>query len=352
MNEFKLICVSARDWSARGEQYGEQAAPEIRMCVETYKEHLSRMKGLEWRDAREEAMRYLPIVTTALPGETGMLRGVARSSGVDFEDIMVLNTRYEILHYPKKECTAYAVLRSASRDSKVYVGQNWDQRPVIAPHSIILHVTLADGTKVMGMTEAGQLIRNGMNSHGLGLVSNGLHSSRDLNEIGVPGNFMRMRALRSKSFEEMTEIVTAFHRSVANNYLLASADDHALDIEGIPGSPVILYPENGVLAHANHILSNPELDTSKGKKFRGERLAALLRQYAGNITTDLIKECLRDHKGYPDSICSHPEDGETDVHSTWMTIASIMYNLDDLEMEVCRDNPCTGKYQKYRMADY
>ena len=101
MNEFKLICVSARDWSARGEQYGEQAALEVRMCVETYKEHLSRIKGLEWQDAREESIRYLPIVTAALPGETGMLRGVARSSGVDFEDMMVLNIRYEMLKYTK-----------------------------------------------------------------------------------------------------------------------------------------------------------------------------------------------------------------------------------------------------------
>jgi isopenicillin-N N-acyltransferase-like protein len=352
MKEFRLIRVSAPDSFGRGEQYGEQAAHEIRLCIETYKDHLSGMRRLDWQTAREEAMKYLPLVGAALPVETEMLRGVARGSGADFEDLMVLNTRYEILHYPKNECTAFAVLRSAAADNKVFVGQNWDQRPIITPHSVLLHVILEDGTKIMGMTEAGQLLRNGMNSNGLGMVSNGLHSSRDSREIGVPGNFMRMRALRSKTFEEMTEVVTAFHRSVANNYLLASTDDRALDIECIPGMPVILYPEHGIVTHANHILSHPELDVSKGKKFRDERLGELLRQNAGNITADRIKECLRDHKGYPDSICSHLEEGATNLHRAWMTIASILYNLDDLEMEVCRDNPCTGEYKKYRLSDF
>lgn len=351
MKEFRLIRLSARDAFARGEQYGEQAACEIRTCVETYKEHLSRMKGLDWKGAREEATKYLPLVTAALPNETDMLRGTARASGVDFEDVMVLNTRYEILHYPKEECTAYAVLRSAGREDKVFVGQNWDQRPIIEAHAIVLHIVMEDGMKIVGVTEAGQLLRNGMNSRGLGMVSNGLHSSRDSNAIGVPGNFMRMRALRSRSFEEMTEVVTAFHRSVSNNYLIASADDRALDIESIPGTPMLLYPENGILTHANHILSRPELDSSKGKKFRGERLYELLRQYTGDITAKHIKECLADHKGYPDSVCSHMEEDETDMHRAWTTIASIIYNLSDLEVEVCRGVPCLGEYAKYSLMD-
>ena len=32
------------------------------------------------------------------------------------------------------------------------------------------HITQPDGTRIMGLTEAGQVIRGGMNSHGLGSV--------------------------------------------------------------------------------------------------------------------------------------------------------------------------------------
>jgi isopenicillin-N N-acyltransferase-like protein len=298
-------------------------------------------------------MRYLPLVGGALPAETDMLRGIASGSQNDFEDIMVLNTRYEILHYPKNECTTYAALRTATKDQKTFIGQNWDQRPMVAEHTVVLHLTMGDGTKIMGLTEAGQMLRNGFNSHGLGLVSSGLNSSTDTKDIGIPGNFMRMRVLRSSSFDEMSDLITTCERSVANNYCIASSkDDKALDIEAIPGTPFLFHPEKGVIAHANHILGDPSLDTSKGKKFRGERLGELLRGYAPDITAGNIKESLSDHEGFPDSVCNHCRDEVTDQHRQWMTVASMIYNLDDLEFEVCCGNPCEGEYVKYRLGDY
>ena len=350
--EFKFVRVSAPDAFGRGKEYGEQAREEVGLCVETYKEHLSRLKGLDWQQAREEAGKYLPLVEAALPWETDMLRGVAVGSGADFEDVMVLNTRYEILHYPANECTTYAVLREATREGKVFIGQNWDQRPIVTPHSIILHVTMEDGTKIMGMTEAGQLLRNGISSRGLGLTASGLNSSLDRRQIGIPGNFLRMRALRSKSFDEMAELIVAFQRAVANNYCIASDDSRALDIEGIPQYPALFHPKKGIVTHANHILSRPELDASKGRKFRGERLAELLGERTGDITADYIRQCLADHKEFPDSICSHIEDGITDMHRAWMTVSSMIYNLTDLEFEVSRGNPCENEYKKYKLLDY
>jgi isopenicillin-N N-acyltransferase-like protein len=352
MRELKLVKVSAPDSFGRGEEYGAQARDEILRCIETYKEHLYLHAHLRWQDAMQDAGRYLPLVIAALPDETNMLRGVASGAGVDFGEIMVLNTRYEMLHYPKKECTTFAVLREAARNGKVFVGQNWDQRPVVIPHVILLHVTLEDGTRIMGLTEAGQLLRNGMNSNGLGLAASSLNSSLDCGRIGIPGNFLRMRALRSRSLEEMREVLTAFQRSVANNYCIASRTDKAADIEGIPDLPCVMYPENGIITHANHILSRPEIDTSRGKKFRGERLGELLRLRVGDITLEYIKKCLSDHEGYPDSICSHQDEEAADKHRQWMTVASIIYNLDDLELDVCVCNPCEGEYKKFRLMDY
>lgn len=355
MNEtkdFKFIQLSASDNLVLGEQYGEQAKEEIALCIEMYKEHLALLRGFDWRFAREEAMSYLQLVSAALPLETAILRGTAAGAGVDFADIMVLNTRYEMLHYPKKECTTFAVLKEASADNKVYVGQNWDQRPAVIPHSLILHLTLNDGSKIMGMTEAGQLPRNGVNSNGLGLTASGLESSLDARRIGIPGNFSRMRALRSSSFGEMSEVLTAFDRSVANNYCIASAEGVAADIEGIPGQPYVLLPEKGVITHANHILSRPELDASKGKKFRSERLRELLLARTGDITLSYIKECLADHDGYPDSVCSHTDEGSHDRHRQWMTVASMIYDLTEPALHVCYGNPCEGSYKTLRLMDY
>lgn len=351
-NEFKFIHVSASSDFELGEQYGCQAKEEIELCIEMYKVHLSRLRGLGWSEAREEAESYLPLVSAALPRETSILRGVAAGARADFSDIMVLNTRYEMLHYPKKECTTFAVLKEASADKKVYVGQNWDQRPAVIPHSLILHITMNDGIKIMGVTEAGQLPRNGINSMGLGLTASGLESSLDAKRCGIPGNFARMRALRSRDFEEMREVLTAFDRAVANNYCIASASDLAADIEGIPERPFVFLPESGIVTHANHILSRPELDVSRGKKFRGERLQSLLQKQAGEITLDYIKNCLADHEGFPDSVCSHPDESSCDKHKQWMTVASIIFDLDALALHICCGNPCREAYKTLRLMDY
>jgi isopenicillin-N N-acyltransferase-like protein len=352
MGGFKLVKISAPGAFGRGAQYGEQSAGEIARCVDMYKEHLTLLRGITWDDARDAAMRYLPFVQNALPFETETLRGISAGSGACFEDVMVLNTRYEILHYPKNECTTYAVLPEASRGGKTYIGQNWDQRPMVMEHSIILHATLGDGCKIMGLTEAGQLLRNGFNSRGLGLVASGLNSTLDGDGPGIPGNFMRLRALRSSTFDEMADFTASVHRGVANNYCVASAEGRAEDIECVPGRPRRFAPEMGVITHANHLLVDKELDSSKGTKFRGERLGELLRVKAPGITADDLKECLADHSGFPDSVCSHTHDGAEDMRRQWMTVASVIYNLSDLEMELCVGNPCKGAYVKYRLNDY
>ena len=361
MKEYKFVRVGAHDSYGRGVEYGRQARDEVHKCIATYREHMENHKGIDWETAKVEAMAHLPLVEAALPPETAMLRGVSEGAGVSFEDIMILNTRYEILHYPRNaagtsadhECTTYALLREATADGKVYIGQNWDQRPMVMPHTVVLHIAMEDGSKIMGLTEAGQLLRNGVNSHGLGLVASSLNSSHDRLGVGIPGNFLRMRALRSKTFEEIVEVVSAFQRTVANNYCMASAPENkALDIEGIPELPCAIGPEGGVVTHANHILCRPDLDTSKGKKFRGERLGAILRERIGAITPEYVRQCLSDHEGYPDSVCSHIPDGETDMHKAWMTVASMLYNLDDGEMQLCWGNPCEGEFRTYRLEDY
>lgn len=349
--KFDVIHVAGDSPGEVGRDYGRKARDLIERCIETYREHFRRLQDLRWEDARVDAARYLPLVEAALPVETEMLRGAAEGAEVPFADILVLNTRYEMLHYPKNECTTYAVLREASRDGHVYVGQNWDQRPVMTPHSLVLHITMPDGMRIMGVTEAGQLLRNGMNSHGLGLVASGLNSSLDRRQVGIPGNFMRMRALRSHTFGEMAEFVISSARAVANNYCLASACNRALDVEAIPERPFLIRPERGVVTHANHILGEPALDISKGKKFRGERLGELLRARAGEIDIETIKGALADHHGYPDSVCSHISEDRTDMHRAWMTVASMIYDLDALEMHICRDNPCEGTYRRLKLAD-
>ncbi|MFQ7452443.1 MAG: hypothetical protein ACLRNQ_14775 [Flavonifractor plautii] len=57
----------------------------------------------------------------------------------------------------------------------------------------------------MGVTEAGQLVRNGMNSWGAGLCANNLTSVFDTGDVGAPVTFVRRKALNSRSFSQLCE---------------------------------------------------------------------------------------------------------------------------------------------------
>ena len=83
------------------------------------------------------------------------------------------------------------MLPEAAKDGKMYLIKNWDYRVGIMDHILILHITQPDGTRIMGLTEAGQVLRSGVNTHGIGLVSNNLQSIYDSWNVGIPTVFAK-----------------------------------------------------------------------------------------------------------------------------------------------------------------
>lgn len=350
MRKFKEITVEAAAPYERGVQYGQQAKKEISLCIEGYKEHFKAAGLMTWEEARDKVKPFQELLQKDYRDCLAEVEGIAWGSENDFKDLMVLNTRYEFQHFPTNgECTAFALMREATADGYIYVGQNWDNRPFVLEHTLLIRETEENGTRIIGLTEAGQLIRNGMNSHGVGLCANSLNSIFDRAGVGVPANFLRRKLLSMGNLDEMTAWLVNAPRTVSTNYCMASMENRAFDVEAVPTAPWLLMPEDGILTHANHLVGNRTVDAYKGMKFRGELLYKLLARKNGAITTDYVKECLKDHENYPDSLCAHMMEGETDLKKMWQTNASIIYNLDKLEMDVCCGPPCLGEYVKYTL---
>ena len=348
MKKFKEITIKAAAPFERGVQYGQQAKEEIGLCIQGYQEHFKTAGLMTWEEARERVKPFEELLRGDYRDCLAEVEGIARGSETDFEDLMILNTRYEFQHFPSNgECTAFALLREATADRHVYVGQNWDNRPFVLEHILLIREAEENGTSIIGLTEAGQLIRNGMNSHGVGLCANSLNSIYDHAGVGVPANFLRRKLLSMKNLDEMTAWLVNAPRTVSTNYCMASAENRAFDVEAVPTAPWLLLPEDGILTHANHLVGNRNVDAYKGMKFRGELLYKLLAKKNGAITTDYVKECLKNHENYPDSLCAHMMEGETDIKKMWQTNASIIYDLDRMEMEVCYGPPCLGEYVRY-----
>lgn len=352
MKEFEVIEINASTPFERGVQYGKAAADKIIAGVNNYRAYFE-SKGRTWEKTKELAMAFVPDIEEAMPEVLEEAKGVAEGAGVEFEGLMVLNTRYELTNYPIEavpECTTGAILPEATKDHVTYMVKNWDYKPGVLDKIVLLHITQEDGTRIFGLTEAGQLLREGYNNRGVGLCNNYIGSVYDGPGGGIPVCFLRRKVLGCQTFEEAYKWVTGIKRSVSNNSLLVGGEGKAIDIEASPVGCDLIHPVGGIVTHANHFSVDPSKDVRDGvsmEKNRMVRLAGLLYHNYGEITPESLMEIMKDHEFYPDSICNHHNSGDMTDMSGLMTVASIIVDFANQCSYVCKGNPCEGEYKKY-----
>jgi len=353
--EFKKVVINGATPYERGVQHGEAGRDLIQKGISHYQQLFGKQQ-VSWEQVREKAMRYTDFLAKDYGDLLEEVRGIGAGAGVDFEDMMVLNTRYELLKFPIQECTTFAIMPEATANHHTYLGMNWDNVGWMRDSSLLLQVDEQNGMKYFCMTEAGQLIRHGVNNYGVAITTNNLLSTKDRDEVGVPTNFMRRRVLTSKSLAEAVEAVNAAPRSVSCNLMIGERGD-ATDLEVNPEIPIALKPMDGILTHANHFTVHREICRSIGANFRDVRLYSLLERRRGSIDVAYIQECLKDHykadRTSHEAICKHtPLPGEsvkTSPASASVTIASQIYDLDTGEAYICCGAPCCGSYTHYQL---
>lgn len=349
MRTFQLVKVKAKSDYNRGEQYGEQAREKIRAGIEDYRRLFSDTSTMSWEEIKNYALGYIPVIEEVFPEIVEEVKGISAGAGVGIEEIMVLNCRYEITKFPRpNECTSFAVLPEASAGGGSYVGQNWDYRAGIIDNIVMIHIEEQDGTRIFGLAEAGQVIRNGFNSHGVGLCANNLQSVYDSRGMGIPVTFLRRKVLSSQGFEEARRLIISAKRSVSCNFMLASAEGKAVDLETYPGGVDQLAPIDGIITHANHFVVQPEIHALETSP-RGDRLEQLLREKHGSINIAHITKCLCDHENYPKAICRHPSDVSEPLGIRGITVAGVIYDFAKGTAYVCAGPPCEGDFIAYKL---
>ena len=348
MLHYPLIKVSGATYYEIGKDYGRQAKEMIAHSINDYKQVFALSSDRSWEEMQEFALSFVDITRREMPEVMEEVEGIAEGSGFSLADIMIVNCRYEITKFPKKnECTTGAVLPEAAKDGKMYLIKNWDYRVGIMDHILILHITQPDGTRIMGLTEAGQVLRSGVNTHGIGLVSNNLQSIYDSWNVGIPTVFARRQIMKFHTLKEAADYTRSFPRAVSCNMLLAGyKEKQAIDFEVYPNGADEIFPKDGILTHANHFVVQPKIHALQ-RTLRDARMRELLMEKHGEIDVDYIKCCMADHVNYPQSLCRHPPIPTQPLMMRTITVSNEIVDFEAGVVHICAGPPCTGDYRTY-----
>ena len=355
----------------RGRQYGEQAAARVRRSVSAYREVFAQVAGWDWATVRAEAARFEAPIAAFGPRYLAEIRGLAAGAGLDFLDVLAINVRTEVMYAAKArqaanitaatarpgrpgECSAFAVAPAPGRGGPTLIGQNWDWLPHVADTVVVLEARQDDGPDFVTVVEAGLLAKTGMNSSGLGLVTNALVTADDAGQPGLPYHVLLRAIMDAENMSDALTTLQAGFRSSSANYLIAHRDGVVLDVEGSPGDFSRLYfvfPDgDGIALHTNHFLSErfARRDVSvwamPGSPVRLQRLRAGVAA-APDHSLATFRALLSDHANYPSGICCHP-DPRMAPADQGMTATSVLMDLAAGRMWLTDGNPCTVPYRE------
>ena len=357
-----VICVSGSPHDL-GFQHGSQARKAIEDNVSFYMNVWKHLGGSERDRILKEVPAFVPYIEKHDPELVEELKGVAEGSGLNFDDIVALNARTEVtfacLSIAMQQaatggCTSFALTPMVTQNHHMYVGQNWDWRAEAENSCIILRIKQQGKPQIIMHTEAGTIGHRGFNSAGIGVCINFIRCEADSFRPGLPFLIKLRGILNSTSLPDCLRMLMGFVGPNSMNIMLAHRDGEAVDIELTPDDLMFLHPRGGILTHANHFES-PKLrskDTGKAALpdtvLRSDRASRLFNERKGRLGWDSIKDVLKDHFGYPNSICRHPDERFPRIEQ-WETLSSMIIDLTEGKMLYTEGPPCSHPYRLIAM---
>ena len=369
-----FLYIQARgSYRELGRAVGEGAREQIGAAIAFYEEHFSAMAGIDFAEAERQALTYLPFAQRYLPQYVEELEGMAEGSGQPFVKLLVPNCAEEFT-CPVDEagdasvadgdredgpghsqapvaghfCTAVAAMTA----ERHLVGHNMDWYVVDVDKNVLFDLTTPTGTRIVTLAGVPYLPILGMNSHGVAYVGNSVYSNDD--RPGVPNVFVRRWALEARSLEEAAARAAMPMRARGSNHLLGDRAGRIWDVE-TSARGAVLTEHEGHAAHTNHYAAAAmavyegyhKAESRARLAVADEVLGTGLAQ--GDDPVAVVERVLRSHAGAPDSICGHADESEP-LGKRVITVASMICDLDAMELRACAGPPCEDPYTTWSVG--
>jgi isopenicillin-N N-acyltransferase-like protein len=360
---FRVVTVQGTP-EERGRQYGAQARDLIRTAIGGYEEVFAHYTGWDWPTVRRHARRFTRPVAEFAPNSAREIIAIAEGAGVEPADILALNTRSEVMFAapdPSRppaplECTSFALLARRTESGRPLAGQNWDWIEQVRATTVLLDVRRDDGPDFATIVEAGMLAKVGVNASGVGLCTNTLISDGDEGRIAVPYHVLLRSVLDSEHGADAAGRIKSASRANSANYLITDPSGFCVDLETSPAEDGWreLLPEDGVLTHANHFISDDltgddrYLQRKPHTRDRLRNITASLAARRRHGEADL-RRSLADHRDAPNAVCQHPDPAVPAPERT-CTVAGVVIDVGRRTLSYAAGNPCTAPWTSHTVG--
>lgn len=346
----------------RGLQYGRQARSLIARSIDNYRKGYAEA-GVPWATAKSIAHTLIGDLSDSDDTLVSEMQGIADGAGVAVDDIFALNCRAEIIYGCNSSsslaldgCTGVIAMPESTASGRLLHGQTWDWRDECADTAIVLRIESPEDPAILTQTEAGILARCGLNSAGVALTGNFLHSDRDPRAGGLPVPMLRRRILEQQTYTDAVKLALETPKTYSSNLMLSAGAGEAINLETVPGESFWIQPSDGLLVHANHFESVGALSrvVDRGLPLlpcslhRRRRVEQVLRTFAGHIDLEHLKRALDDRFDTPHGVCAAPSAGNNG--ESLSTVATILMDVSLGRMWVARRPYLAQAYAEYTLA--
>jgi len=354
----------------RGIVHGRRMRREIRENYATYVERFE-AGGARLPVVLEQSDAWGAFIARDNPEYAEEMAGIAVGAELSLTEIAMLNARYELAYcvfgseaqsvnslacMEQEGCTSFGLLPEMTASGHTLIGQNWDWLQKVRGHVFIMRVKRSsepgkDKPDFVGFTEAGIAgCKMGVNAAGIGLCVNGLVTQRDgANGFRKPFHVRCREILDAWTFDKALLPVVQTDRCCSTNFLIGHAEGEIINIEATPDYCSYMYPENGVVTHANHLVSETRIASqferiAPHSLYRANRLERFLRRSGGKIGIDTIHHLLSDHFSTPASICRHPDTTLPEPKRV-ISVAAAAIDLNARTLYITDGPPCQSDFQ-------
>lgn len=343
----RRVVVLSGTYEEMGEQYGEQAKEYLARNAAVVKGSVLPMWD-SWEDIVKAMDGYEAVLKEKFPEALEMWKGMAKGSGLDYDDIRIINLSLALLVMigldpdEKKEslkneaCSTISAWGSSTLDGKLIAASNLDQGWNIGTYDVVLVGFPKDDYPFITTPPwAGELIGNmGINSQGLvAMGSAGQDSLPTDSAMGAPNLTAKVGALlKCETVEEAVDYYIDLHCGNAENAHFAD-ETHSKVVEYTPGHHAVRecgqHGETDFMIATNHFIDKEMTSSLWGGDYnqgwydafpRYTTYYKLMEAKRGGITKETIESMITCHD-YWDGDRWHEDvysmEPEIDPESSW-----------------------------------